>query len=235
MSRPSGAIAGVEKAHRGLLVEAARVSDPRIPSRLPGWTLGHLLTHLARNADGLTGLFEAATAGRVGDMYPGGPAQRAVDIEAGATRPIGVTLADLAAACERLEGAWDAAPSDLWAQGRGRVTSGVIPLTEVPCRRRREVEVHRVDLGLGYRPADWPADYVAAELADLVPALAARLGPGVVLRIEATDTAQSWTVPADEPPTAVAAAPSSALVAWLLGRGGADLPALAPWQPEHRH
>ena len=53
------------------------------PSLLPGWTRGHVLTHLARNADALVGLVDGALTGVAAPMYPSVEA-RAADIEAGA-------------------------------------------------------------------------------------------------------------------------------------------------------
>ncbi|BBC38326.1 hypothetical protein SGFS_096200 [Streptomyces graminofaciens] len=58
------------------------------PSALPGWTRGHLLTHLARNADALVNLLTWARTGVRTPMYTT-PDQRASDwmtprIDAGA-------------------------------------------------------------------------------------------------------------------------------------------------------
>jgi len=39
-------------------------SEARQPSPLAGWTVGHLLTHLARNADAHSGQFDAAAHGQ---------------------------------------------------------------------------------------------------------------------------------------------------------------------------
>jgi maleylpyruvate isomerase len=44
-------------------------------------------------------------------------------------------------------------------------------VAELPFRRWREVEVHHVDLDLGYGPADWPDAYVEEELARTVAGL----------------------------------------------------------------
>ncbi len=60
--------------------------EARQPSRLPGWTRGHVMTHLARNADGLRNLAEGAIAGEERAMYPSAE-QREADIEAGSGRP----------------------------------------------------------------------------------------------------------------------------------------------------
>ena len=51
----------------------------------PDWTVGHVVTHLARNADGLRRVLVGATAGRQVQPYDS-PQARADDIEAGAPR-----------------------------------------------------------------------------------------------------------------------------------------------------
>ena len=45
--------------------------DPSRPSLLPGWTIGHVVTHLARNADPVTGMLRAAADGMVGAQWGG--------------------------------------------------------------------------------------------------------------------------------------------------------------------
>ena len=57
-------------------------SSPR-PSLLPDWTVGHVLTHLARNADSMDRVLEAAERGDVVERYAGGGAGRDAEIEAG--------------------------------------------------------------------------------------------------------------------------------------------------------
>jgi len=41
--------------------------------------------------------------------------------------------------------------------------------------RLEEVEMHHLDLGLGYQPADWPDDYVAWALPRLLATVPSRL------------------------------------------------------------
>ena len=55
------------------------------PSRLPGWTIGHVVTHLARNADGLRRVLVGAKVGEQLQPYAS-PQARTDDIEAGALR-----------------------------------------------------------------------------------------------------------------------------------------------------
>ena len=56
----------------------------RRPSLLPGWSVGHVLTHLARNGDSVVWRLEGAALGELRDQYPGGLEQRREDIDAGA-------------------------------------------------------------------------------------------------------------------------------------------------------
>ena len=163
----------VKKSHIRLGMTITRLTDDdaRRPSLLPGWTVGHVLTHLARNADSHVRLLEGAARGEVADQYAGGDAQRAADIEAGAGRPAAELVADVLEAAARLERTWDNTPEEVWRIGEGRVSSGVWAVAELPFRRWREVEVHHVDLDLGYGPADWPDAYVEEELARTVAGL----------------------------------------------------------------
>jgi maleylpyruvate isomerase len=231
---PHDQLAGAAVAHRRLLrcVEALDDAVARRPSRLAGWTVGHLLTHLARNADSHTAIFELAAAGQVRPQYPGGPAQRDGDIQAGAGRPIAVIRDDLAAAVTRLERTWDGTHVDVWRTGLGRPNEPT-SLADLVFLRWREVELHMVDLGLAdVGGRDWdelsPA-YVDAEWTWTTARLAARLPAGVTLLL----------APGDRPSRAFGAGPTTVTVAeptrdvlrWLTGRvpGNPAWPTLAPW------
>jgi maleylpyruvate isomerase len=197
--------AGVElcgAAHRRLLETVEKLSDDqaRAASRLPGWTVGHVLTHLARNAEGHARRLEGALRGQNVPRY--WPGQRDADIAAGAGRPAGAIVSDLRAAQEALEALWDRSMEAGWPN-RQFLGDDHWETTGSPARRMREVEVHHVDLGLGYEPSDWPEDYVAWEL----PMVLAT----VPERVRRPDDARD-------------------LVAWATGRG--PLPArveLEPW------
>ena len=167
--RPSSDIDAALVAHVRLLGTVSAMSEAAAPSRLPGWTRGHLVTHLARNADSHTRVLEGARVGEVRDQYPTA-GMREADIAAGAARSAAELLDDLTAACARLEAAWTALDDAGWA-GECRMNAGPCPAFELPFRRLREVEAHHVDLGLAYAPADWPPAYVEGELARLLPRL----------------------------------------------------------------
>ena len=59
-----------------------------------------------------------------------------------------------------VEAALAAFPADAWDRLTRSVGGEEIPARAVVFSRWREVEVHHVDLGLGYRVADWPEDLV---------------------------------------------------------------------------
>jgi maleylpyruvate isomerase len=231
---PVVGVAPVKKSHARLRPTLTRFvetgTDPRRPSRLPGWTVGHVLTHLARNADSHVRMLDAARRGEVADQYAGGNPQRSADIEAGAGRPAADLVADVLTSAARLEESWDATRAEVWATGHGRVVSGVWPLAELPFRRWREVELHHVDLGLDYDVSDWPDAYVDVELATSVAGLARRLAPGEGLELRATDSDERWLVPEGVETGRTLTGPRRALLAWLVGRGGdAGFPVVAPW------
>jgi uncharacterized protein (TIGR03083 family) len=76
----------------GLLTD----EQARGPSLLPGWTRGHLLTHVARNAEGGTRLLGWARTGVPSYEYRS-VAARAAAIEEGAGRPAAVLAGDVRA------------------------------------------------------------------------------------------------------------------------------------------
>ncbi|WP_242424868.1 maleylpyruvate isomerase N-terminal domain-containing protein, partial [Frankia sp. EI5c] len=145
---PLDRLLGCARAHARLLDLVSRVDDAvaRRPSLLPGWTVGHLITHLARNGDSHTGMLGAAQNGQAADQYPGGQAQREGDIVAGADRAAHLLSTDLAESVRRLEHAWDSTHVDIWRGGLGRtVTLGAVSLADLVFLRWREVEIHLVD------------------------------------------------------------------------------------------
>jgi maleylpyruvate isomerase len=197
-------VAGAATAHQGLLAMLderadAGTLDGAAPSRLPDWTIGHVLTHLARNADSIVRVLEAAARGDVIDRYEGGLARRNAEIEAGAGRPAEELVADVRTTIWRLEQTWSV--QSRW-DGRSREGEGrEIPITDFPFLRWREVEVHRADLGLGYEPTDWPAEYVRQDLRWMEMRWNARRPMGMTGL-----------------PQAALDAPPHERLAWLLGR-----------------
>jgi maleylpyruvate isomerase len=84
---PLALVEDIRTATNRLITSASALDDPGVTgaSVLPGWTRGHVLTHISRNADGATNLLTWARTGVPTPQYASLD-QRARDIEAGAGR-----------------------------------------------------------------------------------------------------------------------------------------------------
>jgi maleylpyruvate isomerase len=173
---PAAAIELCDTSHARLAQTLAGLTDTaaRAPSRLGEWTVAHVVTHIARNADGHVRRLDGALEGLDVNRYPGGSTQRGREIAEGAERSAAELVADLAGAQQRLEEAWRRSAAAGWPHAE-LLADDHWPTTSSPVRRLREVEVHHVDLGLGYEPADWPAAYVAWELPTILATVPKRL------------------------------------------------------------
>jgi maleylpyruvate isomerase len=166
--------------------------DPGTPTGLPGWTVGHVLTHIARNADSTLRMLAGLP------QYWKGFESRIADIELGAGRSWDELVDDVvttnAAVTRRVREVVD------WT-GPVQSTTGERPKATVPEMRRREVEIHHTDLGLGYGFADLPADFVRFESKRLTMLWQARQPMGLTGL-----------------PEAVLRLPEHERLAWLFGR-----------------
>jgi maleylpyruvate isomerase len=191
--RPDDDIAACAASHATLLarLDGLTDEDARAPSLLPGWSLGHVLTHVARNADSVVRRLAAAAEGELVTQYEGGAEGRAAQIEAGASRSAAELVSDVTAASAAVDGLFATAPDEAWA---GEVLRGSgpdrMPTARLAYSRWREVEIHHVDLGRGYLPSDWPPALLDRLLPELLRDVAGRAEP-------------------------------AALTAWLIGRGPA--------------
>src|SRR5262249_43465519 len=104
------------------LATARKLDDAAVaaPSLLPGWTRGHVLAHVARNADGAVNLLTWARTGEETPQYASGE-QRDADIEAGAARASPEHVADIAPPAARIDEAGaQRPPGARAATGRSR-------------------------------------------------------------------------------------------------------------------
>jgi maleylpyruvate isomerase len=214
----------LERATARLLATAQTLDDTGLtaPSRCPGWTRGHVITHLARNADAYVNLLTWARTGVRTPAYPS-PQARNADIEAGSSRPAADQLADLAAASGRLAAAVDATPAEAWSATVALPSGTEMPAARLVWSRICEVELHHVDLDAGYGPADWPASFSLRLLHDPATPRAANL----------TDPDGAVLLAVPGAPTI--SGPAHLLAAWLSGRGDGtgltgELPDLEAWK-----
>ncbi|MET7390103.1 maleylpyruvate isomerase family mycothiol-dependent enzyme [Streptomyces sp. NPDC005529] len=221
-------LASVRAATDRLLTAAAGLDNASVtePSRLPGWSRGHVLAHVARNADALVNVLEGRP------MYASATARDA-DIERDAPRPLDAQLADVRESAVRFQET-GAAPAD-WSRTvelRNGVTDAA---ARVPFRRWVEAELHHVDLGTGYELEDLPEEFTVREIGFLAERFAGH--PDVPSTGLSSDDGGTWTTGGGAAGGPVAVRGTAAdLLGWLCGRrdgsaltvDGGPLPALPP-------
>ncbi|MFJ8695268.1 maleylpyruvate isomerase family mycothiol-dependent enzyme [Streptomyces roseolilacinus] len=221
-------LASVHEATERLLSAASALDDTTAaePSRLPGWTRGHLLAHLARNADALVNVLHGRP------MYTSAE-DRDADIERDARRPLAAHLDDLRASAARFRAEGDA-PAD-WSRTvelRNGVTDQA---ARVPFRRLIEVELHHVDLGVGYELEDLPEEFTQREIDFLTERFAGHRD--VPATTVVADDGRTWTTGGGAAGGPVTVRGTAAdLLGWLAGRrdgsaldvSNGPLPALPP-------
>jgi maleylpyruvate isomerase len=227
-------MARIDVATGKLLMTVSKLDDAAAagPSLLPDWDRSMVVTHLSANADGIRRAVEAARAGRTGEVYPGGKAARDAEIEAGRALTAGELNLRLDLACRLLRVALGEATDEIWdapaigPKGEVRIGPGLV------VARLREVEVHHVDLDYGYKPEDWPLEWVMEEMDRAMLELPLRLPPGTAVVLTATDADQRWVAGSGD---AVDITGTTAeLFAWVIGRSahvsGVECPILTPWR-----
>jgi maleylpyruvate isomerase len=227
------AIQAVEDATAHLLrtIDGLTDEQARGDSLLRGWTRGHVLTHIARNADALINLTVWARTGIRTPMYPSREV-RAETIQAQSGRPAAELAVDIVESHERLMIAVNDMTDDDWAKTYGD-PDRVRPATYILTMRRTEVEVHHVDLGLDYTLAHWPEDFVEDLLEETVEDMTSRgTAPGFTM--VGNDDEGRWTVGSGGQ---TITGPPPALLGWLIGRtdgigvhSDEPLPTLEPWR-----
>ncbi|KMS69763.1 mycothiol maleylpyruvate isomerase [Streptomyces viridochromogenes] len=202
-------LVSVREATDRLLTAAAKLDNASVtePSRLPGWSRGHVLAHLARNADALVNVLEGRP------MYVSAKARDA-DIERDAPRPLDVHLTDVRESAARFQEA-GATPAD-WSRTvelRNGVTDAA---ARVPFRRWVEVELHHVDLGIGYELEDVPAEFVEREIDFLTDRFT---GHPDVPSSRLTDGTRAWSTGREAgAPEVTVQGSAPDLLGWLAGR-----------------
>ncbi|MEU9265370.1 maleylpyruvate isomerase family mycothiol-dependent enzyme [Streptomyces sp. NPDC048251] len=217
----------VREATERLLTAVAELDNASAaePSRLPGWSRGHVLAHIARNADALTNVLEGRP------MYADAFVRDA-DIERDAPRSLDVQITDVRESAARFQ-ATGAVPAD-WSR-TVELRNGVVDAAaRVPFRRWVEVELHSVDLGIGYELEDLPEEFTPREIEFLAERFTGR--PDVP-PTRLTDGTRAWLTgrAAERPEVTVTGTPAD-LLGWLAGRrdgsgltaDGGPLPALPP-------
>lgn len=215
-----------------LLVGTASSLDDRsirAPSLCQGWRRAHVLSHLARNADGLGNLVSWAITGTPVAMYES-PEARDADITAGSTRGAQEILTDLTESGERFASAAPglAGPpeqAEVEMRTGRRVLGG-----QLPTLRLLEVVFHHVDLFAGYTFADADPGFVRRAIDNAVGRMkVSSQEPDVLLSSDGGDT---WSLGEG---TQEITGTNAALLLWLTRGDGSGvsgqgaLPELPAW------
>ncbi len=176
--------------------------DLPVASVLPGWSIAHVLVHLARNADSHRHRIVAAPTGAIVDQYAGGVAGRAREIENGVRRSARAIVDDVIETSLLLDAAWSTVLREHWSATSRDVSGSLRTLDTLPNRRLQEIEVHVVDLGVGVSHRDWPQRFMDLFLEPMRASMASRLPLGASTpRISLDERDELW---------------------WLYGRGKFD-------------
>jgi len=227
---PAELLVMVRQRDADLLATVERLDDAALrgPSALPGWSRAHVLVHLTNLASAMARQADHALRGELVDVYDGGRPARDAGIGEGVREPDARIRAALASAVTALEARWAlVAPAD-WDRPV-RYRNGTLDGT-LHCWWR-EIEIHLVDLDIGYRTDQWPV----ALAEHLTEFLGWRVPDGVSLRLVPTDRGRPRTHGVGEPVEVTG--PLTDLAAWLAGRGVSPairsrpggLPALTAW------
>lgn len=238
-ARTGLALARKAQARIDEIVSALDEAGSQSQSLLPGWSRRHVITHLARNADGLVNLLNWARTGIEHPMYASA-ADRDADIEEGARRLFQIQQEDSAAASGRFFTAADELTATDWTATV--TTRGGVAMSAalIPWMRVNELLVHGVDLNCGITFDDLveaAGDHLETVLSYMVSRFAGRTDvPSVLLEIVLPDgTARAVSLGgATTATTPRVIGLATDAITWLTGRGsGADLtgdvPPLPAW------
>jgi maleylpyruvate isomerase len=209
----------------GLLMRTAATLDDetvRAASLCEGWTRAHVLSHLARNADGLGNLVSWAVTGTPVAMYDS-PQARERDIEAGSRRSTKEIVTDLEESAARFASAATSLagpPEQVEVEMRtGRRVLG----RQLPTLRLMEVVFHHVDLHAGYTFSEADPGFVSRAVGNAVERIrAGGEAPSITLWGDDTDT---WTLGDG---TEDVTGSNGGLLLWLARGDGSGVASEAP-------
>lgn len=231
MSRPDRELSWVADGQARFEQTVMELDDLSGPSRLPGWTRGHVVTHVARNAEALCRLFTWARTGVETPMYPS-VAAREADIEAGAARPHREQLDDVRRTAAAFAATAQQLSADQWAVTVG-TRHGPVRASWIPWARVRELWLHLVDLGAGVEIDAMPQDIATMLVRDVAASMHTRVASRIELH--SPDFEPVFFGPEQTVPLLVSGSVQQ-LAGWLTGRCTGDqlsapagLPSLPSW------
>lgn len=208
----------IEAATARLLSTVDRLPDSAWsgPSHCAGWTRGHVIAHLALNAEALAGVLRGFRDGTPATMYRSEEDRDRdiadlADLAGTSAAAVRERLRTSAAAFAEVAAVADGLPKDATFE---RTPGGrVVPARAVPFLRLCEVEIHHADLDAGYTASDWPPDNAMSFLSN-----DARQYRGPGFHAVATDEPARWTFGETDASSPTVSGPLGALAWWATGR-----------------
>lgn len=192
------------------------------PSLCAGWSRGHVLSHLARNAEALERVCAAAAFGTGQTMYESDESRNA-EVAAGARRSAGVLADDVRVTAEQLARALASLGPQHASMAVPRTPGGrPIPVGSLRFLRLRELVFHHVDLDAGYGFEQLAPPLAQLFLDDAVTRLVAQRAASDAdpLELETEEGSTYVIAPVGpERPTAVRVTGSRAAMLLWLARG----------------
>jgi maleylpyruvate isomerase len=236
MTKPEARLEEVYAATAQYLRSVDKLAPEDLPvdTGLPGWSRAHVVAHVALHALGASRALTGLVHHRSLPVYDS-QERRDADIDATAKLPPD-ELRELSfeacgrfkAACEAIHETGRESGHRYWDESIERVPGGpTFTAAGMVDARWREVEIHHVDLGIGYEPSDWSPEFTAY-IFDMVVYDRGE-SENLLLRTPTGD------VPVGEGTGQVIEGQRAGLAYWLLGRHTGhglpgDIPTLGPWQ-----
>lgn len=213
---PTESIRALQVATAALIADAHLLDEEalRAPSLLPNWSRAHVLAHLAQNAAGGTRLLDGVLSGTPGWEYRNLEV-RARDIEDGSHAPFGVLVDDLETTAHAFGQVCAGLSAADWSVPVTWTTGHRSPACHVVISRLFEVQIHHIDLDLGYSVADWSGDFTALVLDAVVEAYVTHADfPPLTIQLDGHEQRRIGAGPLVTTVTGSRAE----VLAWLLGR-----------------
>lgn len=190
-------------------------------SILPNWTRGHVIAHVAYNAQALKRLAEWAATGEETPMYESAEARDA-EIEKGSAFPPARLRALHRESAEALDAAWRDLSDEAWHSPVRMPTGPEFPAVTTVWLRTREVWLHAVDLDSGASFDDFPPSFTDHLLANVLSSWRSRQTEEGIPNFVLTPTdrgAPKGVGGIDAPDAVVLRGTAVDLTRWATGRG----------------
>ena len=203
-------------------------ADFNEPSRLPGWDIATVVSHVAYNANAIINLIDWANTGVETPMYAS-PDARGKEIAYGATL-IPDALRNLHDhTLVRLDVAWRDSADEAWDKEVKTAQGRTVPMSETLWMRTREVWIHAVDLNQTATFSDIPKVVLSTLIPEIVGKWS-KAGTGEGLVLVNSESGERFAVTEGNETTEVVGT-TAGLARWASGRGAHGVNADAPEPP----